>query len=84
MTRVAVFEDGTHAVETARILHEQGYEAAVATEGTDSFGAAAKRFFAGDTQQFRTTAVVTSDDADEESFVNVVNVHYGRVITGTV
>lgn len=83
MEQMAVFEDGTQAQETARVLREQGYVADVVTEGTESYGNATRRFLEGDAS-FRAVAAVVSPDADRESFDNAVTIHRGRVITGTV
>ncbi len=81
MNNVAVFEDGIQAEETARVLREQGYDASVAMEG-DAYGAVARRFVEGD-MSFKPVAVVTSN-ADGTSFDHAVQIHHGRVITGTI
>ena len=83
MAHVAVFEDGTQAEETARVLREQGYDADVATQGSESYGAATARFFLDGDTDFHARAMVMSADADATSFDNAVTRHYGRVIRGT-
>lgn len=84
MTRLAIFEAETQAKEAARMLHELGFEADVIPAGSESYGEAIKRFFRGETHGFNGTTLMTSDDAEQESFDNAVTKQYGRVITGAV